>query len=453
MKRTSSYLGLIAVALLLASLNGAAPAMAAPPAQTASAWTGFYFSNMNLQGNPAFVRDDSNIDFVWGSWGPGGGIGGENFSVRWIRWLFMDNPGNWTLTTITDDGVRLWVDDRLVIDAWHDQPPTAHSVTLNLTQAFHLVRMEYFQHCCVAEAHFRAQYTPAPAPQPTTPPADIWHGEYFDNPSLGGMPVLFRDDVNLNFDWGTAPPGIGISQGGNWSARWSSQRNMPNTGYYTVNATASDGVRVWVDDRILIDAWRDQTPTTYTAAVYLTQGQHRWRVEYYKHLGRAMLNMTISPGGASPTPAPQPGPQPFDITIDTRSPNFQKGNGPYAWTAFPNGYGGTAYWASNNTYTPRRYNWARWYLPPTRACYYEVSVYIPAGVATTRNARYWVAHAGRYELRQLNQAAHGNQWVSLGTFNFGGAGGEYVSLSDVTYEPYMSTIVVVDSVNFAPRCL
>ena len=96
---------------------------------------------MNLQGNPVFVRDDPNIDFVWGS-GVRRRIPGTDFSVRWIRWLFMDRPGSWTFTVITDDGVRLWVDDQLVIDVWYDQPATTHATTLNLTQAFHLVRME-----------------------------------------------------------------------------------------------------------------------------------------------------------------------------------------------------------------------------------------------------------------------------------------------------------------------
>jgi hypothetical protein len=441
----------LALTLLIAALVSASPAAAAPAAQQAMAWTGFYFANMNLQGNPVFVRDDPNIDFVWGSGGPGGGIPGTDFSVRWIRWLFMDRPGSWTFTVITDDGVRLWVDDQLVIDAWYDQPATTHATTLNLTQAFHLVRMEYYQHCCVAEAHLQVGYNLPPPPPPSV---EIWHSEYFDNPNLAGAPVLFRDDVNIAFNWGTNPPGIGISQGGNWSARWSSRRNAPSTGYYLVTATADDGARVWVDGNIVIDAWRDQPPTTYQASVYLNAGQHDWRVEYYQRTGGATLYVTITPSGSpGPVlPGPQPGPQPGDIAIDTRNPAFQKGGDPTGWIAFANGYGGIAFWTLNNTYAQGRYNWARWYLPPTRACYYEVSVYIPASVATTRNARYWIAHAGKYELRRVNQGAYANQWISLGTFYFSGIGGEYVSVSDVTYEPFMSTIVVVDSVNYAPRC-
>jgi hypothetical protein len=448
MKRVVWLIGLGLLLLVVASTTGASSVSAAPAAQQATAWTGFYFNNMNLQGSPVFTRDDSNVDFYWGTGGPGGGIPGTNFSVRWLRWLFMDQPGNWTFTTITDDGVRLWVDDQLVIDAWYNQPPTARTATLNLTQAFHLVRMEYYQNCCTAEAHFQARYNAAP---PSPPAGEIWHGEYFDNLYFSGWPVLYRDDVNLAFNWGTAPPGIGISQGGNWSARWTSRRTAASTGYYTVTATADDGVRVWVDNNLAINGWKDQPPTTYTAAVYLAAGQHDWRVEYYNHYGGASLYVTIMLGG-SPQPQPQPGPQPFDLAIDTRNPNFSKGGDATGWSAFANGYGGIAYWTYNNAYTQYRYNWARWNLPPTRACYYEVSVYIPGRVATTRSARYWIAHNGKYESRRVNQSAYTNQWVSLGTFDFHGRGGEYVSLSDVTGERFLSTIVVMDSVNFAPRC-
>ncbi len=451
MKRKMVWLALAMLLLLGASFTGALPA----GAQTAATWTGFYYPNVNLQGDAAFTRGEPYIDFVWGSYSPVNGIPNGGFSIRWIRWLFMNQTGAWQFTTITKDGARLFVDDQLVMDAWYAQPTSAHSVTLNLTQGFHLVRMEYFNNGGTAEAHFAMQYiAPAPAPQPVGP---VWHGEYYNGMDLAGMPALFRDDANLNFNWGGNSPGLGIAQGINWSARWRITQNTPTTGYYTVSATADDGVRVWVDNNLLINQWKDQPPTTYLAVAYLTAGMHDWRVEYYQHLGGSMIAVTITPGGnpgpVPPPPGPQPGPQPFDLAIDTRSAYFQKGGTGNGWQPVANGYGGTAFWTMNNSYAQSRYNWARWYVPPTRACYYQVSVYIPAGYATTRNARYWVYHAGKYEARTVNQAASGGQWVSLGTFNFNGTGGEYVSLSDVTYEPFLSSRIIFDSVNFAPRCL
>ena len=68
---------------------------------------------------------------------------------------------------------------------------------------------------------------------------------------------------------------------------------------------------------------------------------------------------------------------------------------------------------ANNDYSRPQYNWARWY-PGLTAGSYEVFVYIPGQYATTRQARYWVSHAGGYTLRLINQYAYSNQWVSLG---------------------------------------
>jgi hypothetical protein len=552
--------------LLLAGITDTSSAIAAPAAQTTSAWTGYYFANPNLQGDPVLVREDPNIDFAWGYGAPASGLSADNFSVRWVRWVFLDAPGNWTFAATTDDGVRLFVDDQLVIDAWYDQQPTAHSVTLNLTQTFHFVRMEYYDRSGNAEAHLqilsgnfpdwrgeyysntrfagaptfirndsainfnfgtagpgggvpgqtfsvrwtRNQYFSAGRYRFTTTTDDgvrfwvdnqllidhwndqvptswsgditltdgdhfvkmeyyngggtglaqllwtpisgddIWRGEYFDSPGLAGALAFSRDDTNINFNWGTQPPGIGISQSDNWSARFTSRRTASAAGYHTVTVAADDGVRVWVDGNPVIDEWHDQSPTPYAAMVYLNPGKHDWRVEYYNHAGAAVLVVQISPG-ATPIIPSQSNSQPSDIAIDTRNPSFVKGGSSDDWQTAPNGYGGTAFWLKNNTYAQGQFNWARWYALLPCPGYYQVSMYIPAGIATTRNVRYWIAHAGAYDTRRVNQSLYANQWVSLGVFYFSATGGEYVSMSDVTYEPFLSTAIVVDAVKFSPR--
>ena len=65
MKRTTLFIGL-ALTLLIAGVTGAPAAIAAPAAQTTSAWMGYYFANPNLQGNPTLMREDPNMDFAWG---------------------------------------------------------------------------------------------------------------------------------------------------------------------------------------------------------------------------------------------------------------------------------------------------------------------------------------------------------------------------------------------------
>jgi hypothetical protein len=51
----------------------------------------------------------------------------------------------------------------------------------------------------------------------------------------------------------------------------------------------------------------------------------------------------------------------------------------------------------------------------------------------------------------VNQAANQGRWVSLGIYRFRTPGADYVSLSDITYEPYLSTHIAFDAVKWVPR--
>ena len=56
-----------------------------------------------------------------------------------------------------------------------------------------------------------------------------------------------------------------------------------------------------------------------------------------------------------------------------------------------------------------------------------------------------------FSLRVVDQLAYSNEWVSLGTYTFLGDGSDYVSLADVTYEPYLSREVGFDAVKWVAR--
>lgn len=117
---------------------------ATDPAHTGT-WRGEYFNNRNLSGNPVFGRDDPAVYFDWGEGGPGGGIGGQDFSVRWTRRLFL--PGGRYLFKIKpDDGVRLWLDYVAIIDEWHDNTGlTTYTKELQVSDTDHTLVVEYYQ--------------------------------------------------------------------------------------------------------------------------------------------------------------------------------------------------------------------------------------------------------------------------------------------------------------------
>jgi hypothetical protein len=92
-----------------------------------------YFSNMTLSGTPALTRTDSTVNFDWGSGNPGAPIGNDNFSVRWSGQLQPLYSENYTFTTRSDDGIRLWVNGIQIINNWTDHGPTDDTGTISLT--------------------------------------------------------------------------------------------------------------------------------------------------------------------------------------------------------------------------------------------------------------------------------------------------------------------------------
>jgi len=120
-----------------------------PPPQPVDVWVGSYYNNKDLQGAPLFVRSDPNINFNWGTGNPGGGLGDDNFSVRWTRSAYSPG-GRFRLFVTVDDGVRLFVDDQIVIDAWRVQPSTNLFGDVTLSPGYHTVRLEYFEESGVA---------------------------------------------------------------------------------------------------------------------------------------------------------------------------------------------------------------------------------------------------------------------------------------------------------------
>ncbi len=107
-------------------------------------YCGEYYNNRTLSGSPTFIRNDSSINVDWGNNGPGGGIGNDNFSVRW-RGSFNFNSGTYTFITTSDDGIRLYVDDVNLIDKWFDQGPTTYTATRTMSAGYHTIRVEYYE--------------------------------------------------------------------------------------------------------------------------------------------------------------------------------------------------------------------------------------------------------------------------------------------------------------------
>lgn len=78
---------------------------------------GEYFNNTKLEGTPVLTRVDDTLEFDW-PWSPGEGVKDDHFSIRWTGFLKPEKSFEGWLGSSSDDGVRLWVDDKLIIDNW-----------------------------------------------------------------------------------------------------------------------------------------------------------------------------------------------------------------------------------------------------------------------------------------------------------------------------------------------
>jgi hypothetical protein len=243
-----------------------------------------YFANITLGGSPAASQCEAAISYVWGAGGPGNGVGPDNFSVRWTG-QFDFVGGSTTFTATADDGIRVWVDGTLVIGAWIDQSATTYQATRTLTAGAHLVQVEYYER--TGDAVAQLSWTQAPGGAGC--PSGQYRAEYFNNPTLTGTPSFTRCETVIAYNWGAGGPGAGVGTD-NFSVRWTGRFLFP-AGRTTFTATADDGIRVWVDGTLLIDAWRDQSATTYRQARTLTAGEHEVRVEYFEHAGDAVAQL------------------------------------------------------------------------------------------------------------------------------------------------------------------
>ena len=125
-------------------------------------------------------------------------------------------------------------------------------------------------------------------------------GEYFDNQDLTNL-VTTRRDATVNFDWGTGTPaGTALTSPDTFSVRWAGRVLAPATGSYTFTTTSDDGVRLWVNNQLIIDNWTDHGATDNSGVINLTAGNfYDIKMEFYENGGLAVAKLLWSyPGQA-----------------------------------------------------------------------------------------------------------------------------------------------------------
>lgn len=175
-----------------------------------------FFKGAHLAGKPLATRKAPFIQYNWANRSPARRIPYDNFSARW-RGRFEFKEGPYLFRVLADDGVRILLDGRTVLDHWDDGAGSEHSVQLSPGGGTHLVEVEYFEATgnALLQASWKSvadESVMAGLSQPNRPQA-ITRSKYaigLPKPAASGAGKIHRGNK--------APLGINLSPFNYWSA-------------------------------------------------------------------------------------------------------------------------------------------------------------------------------------------------------------------------------------------
>jgi len=149
--------------------------------------------------------------------------------------------------------------------------------------------------------------------------------QYFKGIDLSGAPVLTQIEDSINHNWGSGDVAPGLSDA--VSARWRAALEVPFTEAYQLITTTDDGVRLWLDGRLIINNWTNHGSTDDVARVDLVAGQVcLLQMDYYENGGSAVAQLSwqspsiprqIIPGGSLLLPVVAMTPYPASGAVNT----------------------------------------------------------------------------------------------------------------------------------------
>jgi LysM repeat protein len=128
-------------------LTGPAPTPTPKPTTTpvpGEPWYGEFYNNTDFAGSPVVTRHDGWIGFEWGTGSPTPGVNSDHFSARWTTRMHLKTD-HYRFCAMSDDGVRIWVGDTLVLDEWHANNGVAYCGVYWARTGTYEVKVEYYE--------------------------------------------------------------------------------------------------------------------------------------------------------------------------------------------------------------------------------------------------------------------------------------------------------------------
>lgn len=296
------------------------PAQSTVPQPTIAPITRQLWKNRNLTGDPAQTTyfEQAMAMALPSGVAPEQGFPNDNFGVRWTTQFTPAESGthSFTVSKSSYDGARLYVDGKLVVDSW-----TTTSTDSNAEGSIDLVagkpvelRLDYFDSAYDATVSVSVKLpsaygrTSLPAPTlaggitPVQPALGPITAEYWKSKAMTGAPtntLPYADRIGLDLANGVTP--IDGYPAVNYGVRWTTTLTPATTGSYVLRATdsSSDGVRISIDGKTVLDDWTSQT-LDHQVAVDLTAGRAvKVVVDYFNGAREALLALAVAVPGST----------------------------------------------------------------------------------------------------------------------------------------------------------
>jgi outer membrane protein OmpA-like peptidoglycan-associated protein len=191
-----------ALRFLLGMLAGAAPVVASAQAAVGDGLRGDYYDGLNFE-HHIQTRRDAHIDFYWHDEKPISGVPAEQFSVRWTGWLVPPVTGHYVVHLSVDDGARLWLDGKQVLNEWRGQSLSYFDVPIDLVGGRpYRLRLDYCQYSHDARVLLLWERPR----QPQAPRASSWRNLWGMAEKVPTFASRFQETIPTRYLYTHLPP-------------------------------------------------------------------------------------------------------------------------------------------------------------------------------------------------------------------------------------------------------
>ena len=196
------------------------------------------------------TRLDPTINFNWGDGSPDPEVSVDNFSARWVGFIVPRFSETYTFAIGKDDGARLWIGDKQLINSWDGcgEPSGAMDLEANKFYPIKVEFVEYGGGACISFSWWSARQPREVVPTERLYP-DIPHNIVIatadaDDPQQGAISILGEDltPKPLTTQPGAIMPSVNpagqILFSVGWHANWTDPKTIKNTELYV---TSPDG--------------------------------------------------------------------------------------------------------------------------------------------------------------------------------------------------------------------